>query len=44
MTLLQRQPGNPMHLDPGRPKQMVAEARGAVGYIIGRRVAGRPGR
>ncbi|MFJ6167247.1 hypothetical protein ACIQH6_19155 [Micromonospora orduensis] len=27
-------PGNPMHLDPGRLKQMVAEARGAAGYII----------
>lgn len=27
-------PGNPMHLEPGRLKQMVAEARGAAGYII----------
>ncbi|MFV2103154.1 hypothetical protein [Micromonospora sp. LOL_024] len=27
-------PGNPMHLDPGRLKQMVIEARGGAGYII----------
>ncbi|MDG4761401.1 hypothetical protein [Micromonospora sp. WMMD710] len=27
-------PGNPMHLDPGRLKQMVTEARGDAGYII----------
>ncbi|MBQ1022774.1 hypothetical protein [Micromonospora sp. C95] len=27
-------PGNPMHLDPGRLKQMVTEACGDAGYII----------
>ncbi|SCL26031.1 hypothetical protein GA0070616_3225 [Micromonospora nigra] len=27
-------PGNPMHLDPGRLKQMVTEARSDAGYII----------
>ncbi|MGX4657847.1 hypothetical protein ACWCHM_29630 [Micromonospora sp. SCSIO 07396] len=27
-------PGNPMHLAPGRLRQMVAEARGTAGYII----------
>ena len=27
-------PGNPMHLSPGRLRQMVAEARGDAGYII----------
>ncbi|MFE0527120.1 hypothetical protein ACFW0V_05925 [Micromonospora parva] len=27
-------PGNPMHLDPGRLKQMVTAARGDAGYII----------
>jgi hypothetical protein len=27
-------PGNPMHLDPGRLRRMVSEARGDAGYII----------
>ncbi|WP_233513752.1 hypothetical protein [Micromonospora craterilacus] len=27
-------PGNPMHLEPGRLKQMVTTARGDAGYII----------
>lgn len=27
-------PGNLMHLDPGRLKQLVAEARGDAGYIV----------
>ncbi|MEU4555741.1 hypothetical protein [Micromonospora violae] len=27
-------PGNPMHLEPGRLKQMVTEASGDAGYII----------